>query len=245
MSEKFAIELNPFSFTADSIAKTNKRVNFKSTASIQPYGNFALGVSINPKDSSDFDFNYQFQKIPLTIFNPYLIKYTSFPLDRGTIEINGVWKVRNGQINSYNHLVVIDPRIGKKIRNKNANWLPLRLAMFFVREQGNVIDYEVPILGNLNDPKFKLRDVIFDVLGNIFIKPPTTPYRIVVKNVEAEIEKNLSLKWEMSNSLLTPQQETFLKRMADFLKEKPNVSITVYPQLYNQKEKEYILFYEG
>ena len=30
------------------------------------------------------------------MFNPYLITYTSFPLDRGTIELNGTWNVRNG-----------------------------------------------------------------------------------------------------------------------------------------------------
>ena len=45
------------------------------------------------------------------------------------------------------------------------------LIMTFIRERGNVIDYEIPITGNLKDPKFHLSDVIFDLLGNIFVKP--------------------------------------------------------------------------
>ncbi len=245
LGEEFSIALNPFTFTADSIDKTDKRVNFKLVSGIKPYGNVALGISINPRDSSDFELKYEFQKIPGSIFNPYLIKYTSFPLDRGTIEVKGLWNVRNGQITSNNHLVVIDPRIGKRLKNKNASWLPLRLAMFFVRERGNVIDYEVPIQGNLNDPTFKLQDVLFDALTNLFVKPVTTPYRIKIKNVEMEIEKSLSLKWEMRNSQLSFKQENFLKRMADFLAENPEASITIDPQQYELKEKEYILFYEA
>ena len=49
----------------------------------------SVAVSINPKDSSDFDLQYHFQKLPVSMFNPYIISSTSFPLDRGTLEFNG------------------------------------------------------------------------------------------------------------------------------------------------------------
>ena len=68
--------------------------------------------------------------------------------------------------------------------------------MFFVRERGNVIDYEVPITGNLNKPKFVYKDIIFDALENVFVKPITTPYRTEVKNTEYEIEKSMLFKWD-------------------------------------------------
>lgn len=245
MGKKFSIAINPFTFMADSVDKTHERVYFNLASSVKPYGSLALGLSINPKDSSDFDLRYSFQKLPISMFNPYLIKYTSFPLDRGTIEIKGLWKVRNGQIASTNHLVIIDPRVGEKTSNKFASWLPLNLAMFFVKERGNVIDYDVPITGNLNNPKFILRDVIGDALKNIFVKPLTTPYRFEVRNTETEIENWLSLKWEMRRNYLSSRQETFLEDMADFLKKNPEATIKVIPQNFEEKEKEYILFYEA
>ena len=117
--------------------------------------------------------------------------------------------------------------------------------MAFVRERGNVIDYEIPITGNLKDPKFHLHDVLFDVFKNIFIKPATIPYGMEVKNIEAEIEKSLTLKWVMRQSSLTSKQQKFIERMADFLVKNPDASITIYPQQYAIKEKEYILFYEA
>lgn len=245
LSEKFEIELNPFNFIADSVAKTHKRVNFKVTSGIKPYGNLDLAISINPKDSSDFDLNYNFQKLAASMFNPYLIKYTSFPFDRGTIEVKGAWTVRNGIINSTNNLVIIDPRVGNRLKNKNSNWLPMRVVMFLVRDRGNVIDYQVPITHSLNHPKMEIRDVLFDVLENIFVKPATTPYRMEVKNMETEIEKSLSLKWEMRMSELSATQKYFLKRMATFIEQTPEATIIVNPQEFELKEKEYIVFYEA
>jgi hypothetical protein len=117
--------------------------------------------------------------------------------------------------------------------------------MAFMRERGNVIDYEVPISGDLKDPKFHLRDVIFDVLGNIFVKPVTTAYRMEVKNTEIEIEKSLTMKWELRGSELTKEQGRFIERMADFLVKNPEATIVVSPQIYSVKEKEYILLFEA
>ncbi len=244
-SEKFAVELNPLNVIADSINKDHKRVNVSLQSPVKPYGSLSVKVSINPKDSTDFDLQYHFTKLPVAMFNPYIISTTSFPLDRGTLEFNGIWNVRNGLIKSTNHLVIIDARTSKRIRNKDTKWIPVPLIMTFIRDRGNVIDYEIPITGNLKNPKFHVHDAIVDLLKNIFVKPPTTPYRLEVKNVETEIEKLLTLKWETRYSSLLPVQVKFIEKIAEFLKKNPDASINVYPQQYAIKEKEYILFFEA
>ncbi|MBK6833466.1 MAG: hypothetical protein IPG89_03990 [Bacteroidetes bacterium] len=159
--------------------------------------------------------------------------------------MKGTWSVRNGNIKSHNHLVIIDPRVGNRLRNKDTKWIPVPLIMAFVRERGNVIDYEIPINGNLKNPKFHLKDAILDLVKNIFIKPPATFNSSKVRENENEIEKSLSVKWEMRQSELTKSQEKFAKKMANFLEENPDASITVQPMHYTEKEKEHILFYEA
>ena len=245
LTEKFSVDARPLIITADSVNNNHKRVSVTFRSGIKPFGEAKLFISINPKDSGDFDMKYVFEKIPVTVFNPYLISFTSFPLDRGTLELNGLWNVRNGQIKSSNHVVVIDPRVTKRVRNKDTKWMPMPLIMAFIRERGNVIDYEVPITGNLKNPKFHLRDVIFDLVKNIFVKPPTTPYREEVKDIETEIEKALTVKWEMRQNSLLPQQEKFVKKISGFLKDNPEASLTVHPIQYAVKEKEHILFFEA
>lgn len=245
LSEKFASELTPLNIVADSIDKSRKRVQVSLKSAIKPFGSIDIALSINPGDSSDFDMQYHFQKLAVTMFNPYIISVTSFPLDRGTIDFNGVWNVRKGNIHSKNHLVILDPRTTKRVRNKDTKWVPVPLIMTFIRDRGNVIDYQIPITGNLKDPKFHLKDVITDLLQNIFLKPPLTPYRLIVKNAEAEIEKAVTLKWATRQSSLLPSQDKFIGKIADFLAKKPDAEIIVHPQQYALKEKEHILFFEA
>jgi hypothetical protein len=144
-----------------------------------------------------------------------------------------------------NHLVILDPRVSKRLRNKDTKWLPMPLIMSLIRERGNVIDYEIPITGNLKNPKFHLHDVLVDLLENIFVKPATVPYRMQVKNMETEIEQSHTLKWKMRQRSLLPEQEKFINTMADFLIKNPEASISVYPMPYAEKEKEQLLFFEA
>lgn len=245
LNELFSARLAPIYAVADSINKNNQWVEASFKSGIYPSGSAIVKLRINPKDSSDFDVDYHITKLPVALFNPYLIKYTSYPLDRGTLELHGSWNVRSDVISSRNHLTVIDPRLCERIMNEDIKWIPMRIVMSFLREKGNVIDYEIPITGNLKNPTFHLKDVLFDVVENIFLKPPTTPYRMEVKNIESEIEKSLSLKWQLRNSSLQKNQESFIEQMAEFLSENPKASISVYPMLFSEKEKEYILLFEA
>ncbi len=245
ISEKFSMGINPLYIISDSIDKNHKWVDVFIKSGIKPYGNVSVTLSINPIDSTDFDLQYHFQKVPVAMFNPYLITYTSYPIDRGTIELNGKWNVRKGIIQSDNHLVIIDPRVIRRLKNKGTKWIPMRWIMSLIRERGNVIDYEIPITGNLKNPKFHFHDVLMDLLENIFVKPATASYRMEVKNMEMEIEESLTLKWHMRQSSLLPDQEKFANTIVDFLIKNPDASIAVYPMLYSDKEKEYIQFFEA
>ncbi len=245
LGEKFHIGLNPFTVIADSVDKDRDRIEVIAKSSIKPHGEFWVALSVNPQDSSYFDLEYRFQKIPLSMFNAYITTYTTFPLDRGSMEIVGNWKVRAGNINSKNHLIILDPRTSKRVRNKDTKWIPVPFAMAILRERGNVIDYEIPITGTLSDPKFNFWDIIKDLLKNIFVKPVTTPYRLEVKSVERKLEKSLSMKWEMRKHELSLVQEKFIKKMIQFLKDNPEAHINIAPQHYKVKEQEFILLFEA
>ncbi len=245
IGEKFSVNLSPLTIIADTIDKNRKRVFASLTTGIQPYGSASANLSINPNDSGDFDLHYNIQKVPAAIFNPYTIYLTSYPLDRGTIEFKGDWHVMNSIIQSRNRLTIIDPRLTGRLRNRNSQWMPMSVIMAIVRERGNVIDYEIPVTGNLSDPNFHFSDLVTDIIENIFIKPVNTPYIVKVKNTESRIEQSLTLKWNMNSSELESKQERFLKRMANYLEDNPKAFITIHPQLYTVKEKEYLLLYEA
>jgi hypothetical protein len=245
LTEKFTAGLYPLNMSADTIDKRQKRVYANVNSGIKPYGSCNVSISINPKDSSDFDLRYSFKNLSAAAFNPYILRYTSFALNKGIIDVNGNWHVRNGNIQSRNNLLIVDPRVADRSRQDGMSWVPMRLAMFFVRESGNAIDYEVPVSGKLDDVNIHWKDVILDILMNLLVKPITTPYRMHVKNVEIKTESSMAINWPFRQNSLEFSQRTFLKKLAKYMENNPNVSIGVVPQQYTLKEREHLLFFEA
>jgi hypothetical protein len=245
LREKFAVSANPLSVYADSVDMNKKRAGITIKTGIKPYGDFELDLSLNPSDYGYFDLGYHLQHVPASLFNPYLVTYTSFPLDRGTIEINGDMSVKDSNIISTNHLEVIDPRVAKRINKKDTKWIPVPFIMSIVRETGNAIDYEIPVRGRLTNPKVKFGNVILSVLTNLFVKPVSTPFLIHEHTVEQKVEKYLTLDWKRRDYNLTEEEEKFVKHLNEFLVKDKSVSINVTPYIYADKEKEDILFFEA
>jgi hypothetical protein len=108
-----------------------------------------------------------------------------------------------------------------------------------------VIDYKIPISGNLKNPKFHLHDVIMNLLRNILLKPPTTPFGIDIKNTETQVEKNLIVDWPTRQTHLKDPEEKYVREISNFLKKNKDAAINVKPFSYEQREKEYILFFEA
>ncbi|HLP12744.1 MAG TPA: DUF748 domain-containing protein [Flavobacteriales bacterium] len=245
ISEHFNIHTWPLTLTCDSADKDHKRVKVHLSSAIKPYGNLKIDASINPRDSSDFEFMFSLRNMPASLFNPYLVSYTSYPLNKGTVELTGIWNVLDGNIRANNSIQIIDARLARRIKNKDNKRFPVWLAMFLVRDNHNVISYQIPVSGNLRDPKFHWKDIIDDIIWNIVVKPPTTFKREHIKKVEGKIEKSKEIYWGMNSFELARSQEKFLDKMNRYLNENPSAVIAVQPFVYKQKESEHLLLFEA
>ncbi len=88
ISEKFTARLYPMYIRADSIDKNNKGGKLFFESGIKPYGNVDITIRVKSDNNDNFDIVSHLRKVPASMFNPYLITYTSFPLSRGTVEFN-------------------------------------------------------------------------------------------------------------------------------------------------------------
>ncbi|HLP51491.1 MAG TPA: DUF748 domain-containing protein [Chitinophagales bacterium] len=243
--EKFTVDAMPVHITGDSINKSNTRFRLALKSVVRPYGDININISLDPKDYGNFDIDYGINNVPVSVFNPYLITYTSFPLSKGKLQLNGHWHVVDSSITSTNHLLIINPQVGKRMKHRDNKWIPLPLIMSIAREAGQVIDYEIPVKGNLRRPEFDLKYVILDVVRNIFIKPPMTPYLMQVKQMEKTVDKMLMVDWDTRRATLNPVEHRFLNAVARHLQQNPEATVKIAPLVYEEKEKEQIAYFEG
>src|ERR1041385_3353732 len=159
------------------------------------------------------------------------------------MHVNGTWNVVNKQINSANHLVIINRTAADKIKKRGTHHVPLSLLLDFVRDWHRVIDIDVPITGNLDNPSFHLGDVILDAIENIFMKPPTFPYAITKQEARNEKEEHAMMEWKPMQTTLSHDQEKQLKEISHYLNSNPQVHLTISPNYYEDQEKEIIVLY--
>jgi hypothetical protein len=247
LSEKFHIGLKPLQIYADSLDKNKTREYIYLKSPIEPYGHCEAAVTLFPddRDTGNFNLSYSIQKIPASMFNPYVITYTSYPLDHGTLSLKGNWKVRNHQIQSDNQLLLSDPQFAKSQKQKDNKWIPAPLIMSIIQESGNTVNYDIPVTGRLSDPHFHLRTVLAGIFKNIFIKAPGTRYKSEIGKEEIVLEKFFQLQWPMNKSKLADHEEDFLEKLARYLKKNPDASLDIYPQVYATRELEYIAYAEA
>lgn len=245
LREKFYIGAKHLYIHSDSVYKANPHIQVSIHTDINPHGTFTASVGINPGTYQDYDLHYQLNRLPAALFNPYFITYTSYPVDRGIIEIGGTTLVRHDYLQSDNHLLVLDTRVAGRVRKGDTKREPMPLIIALLRNPGNAVDVNIPIAGDLHAPHFKIWNIVGQVVRNILIKPPYIPYIEHTKKVENTVEKTLAIKWELRRCDLLEDQEKHLQEIADFMKRYPQAQIQITSAEYRAKEKEYILLYEA
>lgn len=245
LREKFYIGAKHLYTHADSVYKDNPHIQVSIKTDINPHGTFTASVGINPGTYQDYDLHYQLSRLPAALFNPYFVTYTSYPVDRGIIELGGATTVRSDILHSDNHLLILDTRVAGRMRKGDTKYEPMPLIIALLRNPGNAVDVNLPIAGNLHDPHFKIWNIVGQIVRNIIIKPPYTAYIEHTKKVENTVEKNLAIKWELRRCDLLEDQEKHLQQIADFMQRYPQAQIQVTSYEYVAKEKEYILLYEA
>jgi hypothetical protein len=145
MRDEFSAGANSLNISADSIDRNNTRFLATLSTAVKPYGNITASLKMDPDDAGNFNLKYTLTQVPVSMFNPYVVSYTSFPLDRGTLNFNGFMDVEDSIIKSDNHLLIIDPHVTFRVKKKDAKWIPVPLIMSVIRSTGNAIDFEIPI----------------------------------------------------------------------------------------------------
>lgn len=205
--QEFDLNANPIMITAKNIDTRNKQMDFNLDAKMEPFGNVKASWSVNPNDFGNFNLTFDFTGFPLPLFNPFSISASSYPFHKGTVELHGNWVVINKQVTSDNHLLIINPQTADKVNNEGAKKIPVPLLMAFIRNIDRRIDVNIPITGDLKNPKYHLNDIIWEVIKNIFVKPPTFPFREADAVQKQKSEDFILMEWNLMQTEIDRTQQ--------------------------------------
>ena len=134
--------------------------------------------TLDPLDVTDqTDISVIFRNIELPVFNPYSGRYAGYAIARGKLTTELHYRIVQDQLNADHHVVIDQLEWGEATNSKDKVPVPIRLATSLLKDKNGVIDLTVPVTGSLEDPKFRIWPIVWQVVRNLFSKAASSPFQ--------------------------------------------------------------------
>ena len=101
------------------------------------------------------------------------------PYNVGKVTDNILLEEMNNKLKGHNKIVIEQMKLGEKITSDKAVDLPLQLALALLTDSKGVIDMEIPVGGNVDDPQFNVGSIVMGALVNLITKAVTSPFTLL------------------------------------------------------------------
>jgi hypothetical protein len=223
--DRFRYILDSVLLTSERINSQNDFLNFSISSRLNTSGKLKGTLKVNPKDYRDIIIDAGFWDLLITDFNPYFKYYVATPFQRGKIRYENVTSIINNQLDSKNLLYVERVKTGKKVKNSTAMNLPVPLAVALLRDVKGNIKLDIPVKGNLDDPKFKWGKVVWQVVKNIIVKAATAPFRLVANLFGGKEEDFKEVYFDYVQLGIEAKQKRVLDNLCKVLQQKQEMNM--------------------
>ena len=187
--------------------------------------------SINPLAATAFlDIKAKAEGINLTDLTAYSVKYTGYPIEKGTLSIDVHYLLEQRQLTAQNHILLNQLTFGDKVPQPSVLNLPIRLAVAILKDANGQINLDVPVSGSLSDPNFSIGSLVFHALVNVIVKAVTSPFQLLASAIPgggANAEGLGYVAFKPGYSILTDEDKKKLDTVVAVLSKKPSLSLTI------------------
>ncbi|WP_429207361.1 DUF748 domain-containing protein [Aeromonas veronii] len=172
------------------------------------------------------DIAVAFHNLELTTFTPYSGTYAGYAIDKGQLSMKLHYKLEGNRLEGDNDITIKKLQLGEKIKSDQAKDLPLGLAIALLSDANGVIQMNLKVKGDLDQPDFSIGNIFWDVLGNTLSKAITSPFSLLTSLADGTEDLD-ELPFLPGEPDLTPTQQEKLVKLAQALKERPKLSMNI------------------
>jgi hypothetical protein len=222
----------------DSIDSRSEWVNLYSDMLLNNQGKLTAEVGFNPSNPMDIDLNYVITDFQLSDLNIYSSHYMGFPILYGDMYYKSATKIMNGQLTSENKLVIQNVELGDK--SGGLYDLPLKFALFLLKDRHGVINLDIPVRGDLKDPRVSIGKIVWNTFKNLIIKVAAAPFDLLAGLLSVDPKDIRSIEFDYLDTLLTTSRQHQLDLLLELEHKKEGLEIELVYFNDVGKEKEQI-----
>lgn len=177
----YSASLTSFGGTVTGLSSTiDTRADVSFEGKLNQFSPLDISGSINPLAKDLFaDLKINFHDIELSPTSPYTGKHIGYKTDKGKLTLNLHYIVQGKEIEAKNHIFLDQFNLGDSVDSPDAVSLPIHLALALLKNRAGEISLDIPVQGNLADPKFSIGGVVAKVLVNLITKAVTSPFALL------------------------------------------------------------------
>lgn len=204
-----------------------------SRAKVALKGNLGYGSpieivgAINPLKKDLFaDIKISFKDVEMTPVTPYTNKYLGYPVTKGKLTFDVSYLVDQKKLTAENKIFFDQLTFGEKVESPEAIKAPVTLAVSLLTDRKGQINLDIPLTGSLDDPKFKIWPLVWQVLKNLIVKAVTAPFALL-SSLTGGGEEMSFVEFEYGSAKLTEEGRKKVNALTRVLYERPNLKLEI------------------
>jgi len=184
--------------------------------------------TVNPLAKSLFlDLRASVNDIDLSPMSPYSGRYAGYEIEKGKLALNLKYHVENGELKADNKVFLDQFTFGAAVDSPDATELPVRLAVSLLKDRNGEIHLDIPVSGNLDDPKFSVVGVVWKVIKNLLVKAATAPFALLSAVFGGGGEQLSYLQFDPGSAAIPQAEEGKIGTLATILKDRPGLQLDI------------------
>lgn len=241
--EPFDYYLSNIKLESDSIESTSAWIDLYADMLLNKRGTLKAEVGLNPANPMDISLQYVITNFMLSDLNIYSRFYMGFPIVYGDMYYKSETRIRYGQLTSENKLIITNVELGEK--SGGLYDLPMKFALFLLKDRNGVISLDVPVRGDLNDPKVRIGKIVWNTFKNLIIKVAAAPFDLLAGLLSVDPKDIKSIEYQYCDTVLTAERQRQLDLLLELEQKKDGLGIELVYFNDTDKEKEAIALAEA
>ncbi len=220
--DKLTGSISAFATDSDETAKVQLE------GQVNDYGLARIAGEINLLEPvTHTDITLEFHNLDMPRMSPYSGQFAGRAISTGKLKLELNYLIEQGMMTGENNILLSDLTLGKKIDSPNASALPLDLAIALLKDPDGVINAELSVTGDVNDPTFALGGVIWEAVVGIITDAVTAPFRLLGNLLGITSEELGQFQFLAGRADLTPPELEKIAQLEQALLQRPHLAITV------------------
>ncbi|MCW5625905.1 MAG: DUF748 domain-containing protein [Burkholderiales bacterium] len=197
---------------------------------------------VNPLSGDLFaNLKVSFRDIDLPPFTPYSGRYAGYTIAKGKLSLDLDYHIEKRQLTAGNRIFIDQFNFGDKVQSADATGLPVQLAVSLLKDRNGRINLDIPVEGSLDDPKFRIGSVIWQVIVNLITKAVTAPFALIGSLFGGNGEELSYLDFAPGSAALDATAGQKLDALAKALRERPALTLEVRGHVEPEKDRAALL----